>query len=195
MKKYNCTVILVHHTGNSEEAQNRARGSSAWRGALDFEMSVKPGKDGVIQLIQRKQKDAELSRDLSFKLESFEIGWYDEDGEPVRSGVIRQIELSDAEIAELNEPKSLRTAKEDFNRMMTTYGRLQNGEPYVSNIDWSNHAKDNYGSTPGAQRTKASTNKKMLREAGYIREQSEGWIIIDQMAASVLRLSMGSAPK
>jgi len=195
MERYNCTVILVHHTGNSEEAQHRARGSSAWRGALDFEMSVKPGKDGVIQVIQRKQKDAELSKDLSFKLESFEIGWHDEDGEPVRSGVVRQVELSDAEIAELNEPKSLRTAKEDFNRMMTTYGRLERGEPYVSNIDWSNHAKDNYGSTPGAQRTKASTNKKMLREAGYIREQSEGWIVIDQMAASVLRLSMGSAPK
>jgi hypothetical protein len=83
-------------------------------------MSVKPGKDGVIQLIQRKQKDAELSKDLSFKLESFEIGWHDEDGEPVRSGVIKQVELSEAELADLNEPKSLRTAKEDFKCLLNT---------------------------------------------------------------------------
>ena len=79
--------------------------------------------------------------------------------------------------------------------MMTTYGRLQNGEPYVSNIDWSNYSKDNYGATPGAQRTKMYANKKVLRESGYIREHAEGWIVVDQMAASVLRLSMGSTPK
>lgn len=195
MKRYNCTVILVHHTGNSEEAQNRARGSSAWRGALDFEMSVKPGKDGVIQLIQRKQKDAELSKDLSFKLESFEIGWYDEDGEPVRSGVIKQIELSEAELADLNEPKSLKTAKEDFKCLINTYGRLERGDPYVSNIDWSNYAKENYGATAGTQRTKMSIKKKLLREAGYIREHGDGWILSDQTEASMMRFIMGSTPK
>lgn len=195
MRRYNCTVVLVHHTGNSEEAQHRARGSSAWRGALDFEMSVKPGKDGIIQVIQRKQKDAELCKDLSFKLESFEIGWYDEDGDPVRSAVIREVELTESELADLNEPKPLKNAKEDFKCLINTYGRLQRGDPYVSNIDWANYAKENYGPTPGTQRTKMSVKKKMLREAGYIRERAEGWILSDQTEASMMRLIMGSTPK
>jgi hypothetical protein len=69
------------------------------------------------------------------------------------------------------------------------------GDPYVSNIDWANYAKENYGPTPGAQRTKMSVKKKILREAGYIRKHAEGWIVIDQMDASVMRLSMGSTPK
>ena len=43
MKEFDCSVLLVHHTGVSEEAQHRARGSSAWRGALDVEISVVPG--------------------------------------------------------------------------------------------------------------------------------------------------------
>jgi RecA-family ATPase len=47
MQEFNCSVILVHHTGVSEEAQHRARGSSAWRGALDIEISVVPGKKDV----------------------------------------------------------------------------------------------------------------------------------------------------
>jgi phage/plasmid primase-like uncharacterized protein len=45
MQEFACSVILVHHTGVSEEAQHRARGSSAWRGALDFEISIVPAKD------------------------------------------------------------------------------------------------------------------------------------------------------
>ena len=36
MMEFNCSVVLVHHTGVSDEAQHRARGSSAWRGALDI---------------------------------------------------------------------------------------------------------------------------------------------------------------
>ena len=47
MREFNCSVILVHHTGVSDEAQHRARGSSAWRGALDIEVSIVPSKDSV----------------------------------------------------------------------------------------------------------------------------------------------------
>jgi len=58
--EFGCAVILVHHTGVSNEAQHRARGSSAWRGALDIEISVIPSTDGKpMQLVQRKSKDAE----------------------------------------------------------------------------------------------------------------------------------------
>jgi hypothetical protein len=40
-----------------------------------------------------------------------------------------------------------------------------------------------------------SIKKKLLREAGYIREHGDGWILIDQTEASMMRLIMGSTPK
>ena len=90
MTEFNCSVALVHHTGVNENAQDRARGSSAWRGALDIEISVVPGNEhNPMQLIQRKSKDAELAKNVYVNLKSIEInGWVDEDGEPVTSAVI-----------------------------------------------------------------------------------------------------------
>ena len=90
MEEFNCSVMLVHHTGVSEEAQHRARGSSAWRGALDIEISIVPAKgDRPIEIIQRKSKDAELSPTLYCELQGVAIdGWFDEDQNPVSSAVI-----------------------------------------------------------------------------------------------------------
>ena len=92
MAEFNCTIILVHHTGVSEETQHRARGSSAWRGALDIEISIVPAKgDAPMEIIQRKSKDAELAATLYATLEKVIIpGWFDEDGEPVTSAVLVQ---------------------------------------------------------------------------------------------------------
>jgi hypothetical protein len=95
MRELACSVLLVHHTGVSDEAQHRARGSSAWRGALDIEISVVPGKEGQpLQIVSRKTKDAEPPETVYAELRQLEIaGWVDEDGEPVTSCVI---EIADA---------------------------------------------------------------------------------------------------
>ena len=90
MHEFKCTVILVHHTGVSDEAQHRARGSSAWRGALDSEVSIVPStKSAPMQIIQRKSKDAELAENINVELHQVTIpGWFDEDGLPVTSAVV-----------------------------------------------------------------------------------------------------------
>jgi len=91
MSEFFCSVLLVHHTGVSDEAQHRARGSSAWRGALDIEISVVPPKaeDAPIEIIQRKSKDAEMALPMYVNLKSVPIdGWLDEDGEQVTSAVV-----------------------------------------------------------------------------------------------------------
>jgi len=93
MQDYDCSVLLVHHTGVSDESQHRARGSSAWRGALDIELSVVPAKEGEpMQLVQRKSKDAELAPTLFMKLETVALPWIDEDGEAVTSAVIKIVQ-------------------------------------------------------------------------------------------------------
>jgi len=89
MREFGCAVLLVHHTGVSEEAQHRARGSSAWRGALDIEISIVPGDGGRLSIVQKKSKDAELREPLRAQLVSVPItGWLDEDGEQVTSAVV-----------------------------------------------------------------------------------------------------------
>jgi len=85
MRDFSCSVMLVHHTGVSPEAQKRGRGSSAWKGALDIELCV--GGDGVLS--QTKTKDSEPLDDLKFELNSHPIpGWLDEDGEQVTTAVV-----------------------------------------------------------------------------------------------------------
>jgi hypothetical protein len=90
MREFSCSVLLVHHTGVSDEAQHRARGSSAWKGALEIEISVIPAKgDAPIQIVQRKSKDAEEAAPIYARLQAVAInGWLDEDGEPVSSAVL-----------------------------------------------------------------------------------------------------------
>ena len=94
MREFGCSIILVHHTGVSDEAQHRARGSSAWKGALEIEISVVPAKgDGPIQIVQRKSKDAEEAKPVYGELTLVPInGWFDEDGEQVSSAVLTQTE-------------------------------------------------------------------------------------------------------
>jgi putative DNA primase/helicase len=95
MREFGCTVVLVHHTGVSEEAQHRARGSSSWRGALESEYSVVPskGEDRVIKLVNRKMKDGPDGAEAFFELTTVPInGWVDEDGEQVSSAILVKTE-------------------------------------------------------------------------------------------------------
>lgn len=90
MREFDCTVIIVHHTGVSSEAQNRARGSSAWRAALDIEIGVtKNQKNGIIEVSHKKAKDSELSDPEFLQLLPIEIdGWADQYGGAFKSAVV-----------------------------------------------------------------------------------------------------------
>lgn len=91
-EEFNCSVLLVHHTGNSEDAQKRARGSSAWRASLDIEISVKaPAQGGMTMTVEQlKNKDAELAANIFLERKVIPIsGWVDCDGEQVTSLILR----------------------------------------------------------------------------------------------------------
>ena len=98
-----CT-ILSHHTGVGENAQNRGRGSSALRAALDFEFLIKKDEEheGLLSLTQTKQKDLECLPPLGFKLHKTQIGWVDEDGEEITSAVISRDTGAEEEAARLS---------------------------------------------------------------------------------------------
>ena len=132
MREFSCAVLLVHHTGVSEEAQHRARGSSAWRGALDIEVSIVPSKNGSpMEIIQRKSKDAELAKTVYVRLEQVQIpGWKDEDDQPVTSAVILQ---EDAPVSEKKSGSKIDTHRKTFENAWWSSGcEERNGLPYLS---------------------------------------------------------------
>ena len=81
------TILLVHHTGKQES--NGARGSSAFKAALDAEYLVKREDDKTSSLILKatKMKDAEQPETVAFDLKSRVIT-HDDDGDEVTSLVL-----------------------------------------------------------------------------------------------------------
>lgn len=73
-------ALIVHHSGHGET--DRARGSSANKAAMDFEIRCDRG-----QLTFTKMKDGEPPEPIDFKLTQVVVG-HDEEGEPVTSAVV-----------------------------------------------------------------------------------------------------------
>lgn len=179
MAEFGCSVILVHHTGVSDEAQHRARGSSAWRGALDIEISVLP-KGEVIAITQRKSKDAELAEPVYVELQSVTIpGWVDEDGEPVSSAVIVQ---GSAPEEKKNDSK-LSGFRKQFEEAWRKHGKEWRGEhPYLSRS-----ALKEYLLGIGIKESTADKKMKpgtpneligMLVTANLIESHEHGWRVL-----------------
>jgi len=188
MATFSCSVLLVHHTGVNEEAQGRARGSSAWRGALDIEVSV-TSKDGTITIAQRKSKDAEMLAPIHARLASVAIpGWVDEDGAPVTSAVLA---ASDAPPVREKEPAGSK------HRWFESKAETLDGAPYLTRAALRQHLeRDGWKASTIDQAVKPSARPgsviRDLLDAGFIAAKDHGWIVIDPMRASGLVLAKGS---
>jgi phage/plasmid primase-like uncharacterized protein len=195
MEAFGAAVILVHHTGVSDEAQHRARGSSAWRGALDIEISVVPQDNGIMQVVQRKSKDAELAEDMTVELISVPIaGWLDEDGEQVTSAIV---EVSTRSASKKEHPKAAQHQML-FRRAWEHGGCVwRDSLPFVDRdalrevflIDGiSEKAVRNY-LNPNAMHKPVS----VLLQASYIAPTQGGWHIVQAEWVAQLRM-VRSAP-
>ena len=191
MKEFGCSVLLVHHTGVSEDSQHRARGSSSYKGALDIEISVIPPKDGHAgQIIQRKSKDAEQADDIFFELESVTIPkWFDEDGEPVTSAVFVTASAPPPK-AEKKDSKFDAFRKMHERYWWETGAQEHEGMPYIDKKDFirileedglSERTIKNY---LNAGQPNGMIN--VLINEGYIAKREKGFVIINEVAASAL---------
>ena len=190
MQEFNCSVILVHHTGVSDEAQHRARGSSAWRGALDIEISIVPGKEGVpMQIVQRKSKDAELAETIHVELQQVAIpGWRDEDDQQVTSAVIVQAE---APTVTKKDSKIDSHRKTFENAWWSSGAEERNGLPYLSRSAMMEYLvqKMNVTETSAKQYIKPSVPGKPIADmlvAEIIEAFEHGWTVIDETQASAM---------
>jgi phage/plasmid primase-like uncharacterized protein/KaiC/GvpD/RAD55 family RecA-like ATPase len=190
MDTFKAAVILVHHTGVSDEAQHRARGSSAWRGALDIEVSVVPQDNGLMQVVQRKSKDAELAEDITVELMSVPItGWLDEDGEQVTSAVV---ELTDRKPQRKDSAK-MHQHQQTFRRAWEHGGSVwRDSLPYVTReavaevlgLDGLKDGSIRNALNPNADRKLVN----VLMQAGYVTPTPGGWHLIQPEWVAQLRM-------
>ena len=119
---YNCTVCYVHHTGQSLENQDRQRGASAFKAALDFEMKCEAedtasGYGYVLK--QTKMKSGRCAPMIHAVLVETATGWYDEDGEMIFRGVpvqnVNPPELSSNKIG--GSLKEANQKRKDFDKL------------------------------------------------------------------------------
>ena len=198
-RRRTCTVILVHHTGVSEEAQHRARGSSAWRGALDIEISVIPAKgDKSIEIVQRKSKDAEMAAPVYVDLESVAIpGWFDEDGEAVSSAVVVKGQVPET------KSKGESLGFSSFERAwFATGAEDRGGAPYLTRsalYEWAldnglknkKYTKDSLRAQIPADGNKGKYIGPLIEEK-LIEVHENGWIVIEPGQAAGMMLKRNS---
>jgi len=193
MDDFGCTVVLIHHTGVSDEAQHRARGSSAWRGALDIEISVQGpngGKPGAI--VQRKAKDSEMVVPVGFRLGRVELpGWFDEDDEQVTTAVM------DYEDAPVSVSDPIHKQKNILLSAWLSAHKPYNdeGTPVLSKAALKRYLIDKEGRTEGTAMKELQANSgrmiSRLLDAGAIDKTESGYVIIDpQFASSMMAIPL-----
>lgn len=168
---FDCSVILVHHTGVNQDAKGRARGSSAWRGALDNQILVSTSGDNI-KLEQVKQKDSELAEPIYLERIPVHLpGWFDEDGEPVSTIVLEPDEHGGEK--EITKPLSdkahaaLQTYREAAEKdgLLNEHGRFVG----VRENDWRNaFYKKHEGEKQTAKRQAFHRARNDLIESGDI---------------------------
>ena len=193
MGEFGCSVVLVHHTGVNEEAQHRARGSSAWRGALDIEISVVPGKDGgPLQIVQRKSKDAELAAPVFAQLLSVQIeGWFDEDGVAVTSAVLTAAEGEATPMRK--KPSPVDAARKTFEAAWWSSGMEERRElPYVSRAALRAYLLEQEWKESSIKQVLKPNGGKLIQlllDGGIISPEEHGWVVSNEVQATGLLIA------
>ena len=181
--EFNAAVLMVHHTGISDDAQRRARGSSAWRGALDIEISVSKASGDTLKIEQVKVKDAEQADPVFAELQSVEIdGWIDEDGEQVTSAICIAVDEPE------QRSKTTGTTEMHLKRLRSAWERGgheldSDGNPIIAKSVLRDLLIETGETTPGQVRKwlAPSEGAKMigyLSKAEIIKTTSTGWALV-----------------
>jgi phage/plasmid primase-like uncharacterized protein len=202
VRHFGAAVLLVHHTGWSEQAQERGRGSSAWRAGVDTEILLIPqeSNDCLFQIVQTKSRDAMPSPPLCFRLQPVEIeGWEDEDGEPVVSAV--------PVIAEAPEGQKKKDKKDRLEAHVETIEsawwatgeQVVDGAPFIPRNALRQYLIEQRGLSPDSADVylRPSSKGKLIAELTAAKvveavQDNAGWRIVDTgLAASLLLRKAG----
>jgi len=193
-----CSTVFVHHSGHATDSKSRARGSSAWKASLDASYVVSRDEDGTIEIKSTKMKDAEQPPDFYGRLQKVDLGWVDEDGEPLTGAVFVPVEGHEKR-AESNRATGEVNSQAEFEDAwwwkegVWKGAELLDGEPFVARaklIDYLVEArKIKRGSA--SKSASASAEGRLVHKllgVGKIRSTDDGWVISDPVWASSLLL-------
>jgi hypothetical protein len=187
----NSGMTLVHHTGNAIEAKNRARGSSAWKASMDSQILVSK-KDGLIEVSCTKMKDTEEPQPFFGKLQSVDLGWFDEDGEEIK-GAVFAIENDVPEQKQKGESEYSKDIRKFTNAWWHAQAEEFNGSPFLSKSALIHYLMTNEGLSESTAKTYAQASKKgrliyNLLTAQIIEATPTGWFVSDNVTASSMML-------
>lgn len=185
-REFDCTVILVHHTGVSDQAQGRARGSSAWKGAMENEINIK-NTDGIIKIEAVKIKDGEKPAPLFIELETVTIeGWIDEDGESVTSAVVHRTQAPEVKEKKHKENEKIKHITDVW---YDSGQEMLDDRPYITGSAIGEYIKTRLGKDGANARNYKKRLIDEMIEKGIIQEKSNGFIIIDEIIAGSLSVT------
>ena len=186
-REFDCTVLLVHHTGHNDDTQGRARGSSAWFAAMDSDISVqrKDYDTFPITLKQKKSKDKTPAEKLDFKFDLIDLpGWFDDEGEQESSCVISLCE--EGEVIGSIEIKKSHYYANEFGECWLTVGEFIKHKPYLTRSVFRDWLKEKYPDKSERTITNMLTPSRenglifTLLAEGIIEPYANGWIMVDQ---------------
>ena len=187
IQELHCSVMPVHHTGLNPDTQNRARGSSVLKAAMDLEQRVsRVGQ--IITLEMTKSKDTELQPPIVFDQVQIEVpGFFNAKGEPDTTCILETNDgltetLSDPasrESASAKTPKAESFAKDTYQEVARKHGILiedENGHEIaaVKLDDWrdvfySMSSADN----PNTKRSQFNRARSLMLEDRHILFKKE----------------------
>ena len=183
------STMLLHHMAHSADAKFRARGSSAWRGALDSSIMLSYEADQVIKVSCTKMKDAPEPTELFGELLEVDLGWVDEDGEKINGAVFRLRDYTPTK-----KETGYAKHKQIFDKAWFDSGaELLNNQPYISRSALSDYLSANleYKESTIEKHLKPSSKNCLINDliiGEYIKQESNGWIVVSNEGASALML-------
>lgn len=193
--RYGSATLLIHHTGASKENQDRARGSSTLKGAVETEISLSNLEGKTIQVIQKKQKNGELLDPIFLELKTVPIeGWFDDKNRPVKSAFpVLKKDADNLKIDDCFKEKNYFVlAFANSSKIMTRESNIflssQDFRKYLMSQNWSDADIKN-----ALYRKEKSRLIPKLIDAGFIQESEyeakKGWIVINSTLSQMCIIS------
>ncbi|MBQ8692490.1 MAG: AAA family ATPase [Synergistaceae bacterium] len=184
-REFNCSVLITHHTGVSNEAQGRGRGSSAFKGAVDMELQIKSdgsGEDFYVTLSQTKNKDDEIKEALTFKRLSVPLdGVFNKRGKQIFTAVLERMDAPTVKSAsaQLKITATIKRALETYAEAADTAGTFtEGGEKFygVRYEEWRNALyKRSSSDKESSKRGEFSrTRKALIDNLGILNTEDGG---------------------
>lgn len=177
-RETSAAILVISHTGHSQESKGRVRGSSALHGACDVVIRAERIGDNTLRLSQTKHKDGSLQTglDLNFEKVTLSTAWNNEDGSPTTTLVPKISPYTSQRKANLKKlTQAQQHARRTFAEAAKKFGIFINDEDTRHKLvaldtkNWRDVSRSMSSSdNPDAQRKAFDRQRKQLLEVDRI---------------------------